>query len=68
MGTGRLGPLTNYGVGSQPNGITAGDFDGDGWLDLAVANYNSHNVSVLRGRGTGRLVWWGRMAARIRIK
>ncbi|NCS46422.1 MAG: VCBS repeat-containing protein, partial [Microcystis aeruginosa BS11-05] len=29
------------------------DFNGDGKSDLAVANYNSNNVSVLLGTGTG---------------
>jgi hypothetical protein len=30
-----------------------GDFNGDGWADLAVANDGSHNVSVLLGNGDG---------------
>jgi hypothetical protein len=30
-----------------------GDFDKDGAVDIAVANYASSNVSVLRGRGDG---------------
>ena len=30
-----------------------GDFNGDGKLDLAVANYNSATVSILLGTGTG---------------
>ncbi|WP_375443160.1 DUF4114 domain-containing protein, partial [uncultured Nostoc sp.] len=32
---------------------TVGDFNGDGKLDLAAANLNSNNVSVLLGNGTG---------------
>jgi hypothetical protein len=32
-------------VGSQPTSVSAGDFNGDGKPDLAVAN-NSNNVSI----------------------
>jgi hypothetical protein len=31
--------------------VTAGDFDGDGDLDLAIANYSSFDVSILRNNG-----------------
>ena len=30
-----------------------GDFNGDGKQDLAVANFNSNNVSILLGNGAG---------------
>ncbi len=41
--------LGNYSVaGSQPNGITAADFDGDGKIDVAVSYFNSSFVSVYR--------------------
>ncbi len=33
--------------------MTAGDFNGDGKLDLAVANYGSNTVSILLGNGDG---------------
>jgi hypothetical protein len=33
--------------------VTVGDFNGDGMLDLAVANPGSNNVSVLLGHGDG---------------
>ncbi|MCA2642153.1 FG-GAP-like repeat-containing protein, partial [Microcystis sp. M087S2] len=44
---------TNFTVGTSPISVTVGDFNGDGKSDLAVANYNSNNVSVLLGTGTG---------------
>ena len=43
----------NYAVGGSPQSVTTGDFNDDGWLDLAVANGGSNNVSILRGNGNG---------------
>src|SRR5438034_179757 len=48
-----LAPAVNYAVGSSPNSVATGDFNGDGKLDLAVANLLSNNVSVLLGNGDG---------------
>jgi hypothetical protein len=36
-----------------PDDIEATDFDEDGWLDLAVANSGSDDVSLLHGNGDG---------------
>ena len=41
------------GVGDAPSGLATGNFGGDGNLDLAVANRDSDNVSILLGNGTG---------------
>ena len=38
--------------GSDPRSIVAGDFDADGILDLAVANWTTDNVTVLIGGGS----------------
>jgi FG-GAP-like repeat len=43
----------NYAVGNHPVAIAAGDFNGDGKLDLAIANRDSKTVSVLLGNGDG---------------
>src|SRR5215813_3339195 len=48
-GDGTFQPARNLDVGRSPYSVAVGDFNGDGKLDLAVANYNSHNVSVLLG-------------------
>ena len=43
----------DYAVGSAPDSVAAGDFNGDGKLDLAVANSESNTVSLLLGNGDG---------------
>jgi len=40
-------------VGDWPYSVAIGDFNGDGKLDLAVANISSGTVSILLGDGTG---------------
>ena len=40
-------------VGNSPGSVAVGDFNGDGKQDLAVANANSGNVSILLGDGAG---------------
>jgi hypothetical protein len=65
-GDGTFGPHTEFIVGTQPVSIAAADFNGDGNLDVAVANANSceltfgidgdcepGSVSVLLGDGAG---------------
>ena len=46
---------TTYGVGSNSNtkAITSGDFNGDGFQDLAVAIVTPSLVSILLGNGSG---------------
>lgn len=46
-------PGGSYEVGSTPVDSVAADFDGDGDRDLAVANEDSENVSVLLNNGDG---------------
>jgi hypothetical protein len=51
-------PFYAFHVGAFPHSIAAGDFDRDGLLDLATANYGQSGggngtVSVLRGLGDG---------------
>ncbi|MGQ0630135.1 MAG: FG-GAP-like repeat-containing protein [Sporichthyaceae bacterium] len=40
-------------VGDTPQSVTAGDFDGDGVLDLATANTAGNSVSLVLGDGDG---------------
>ncbi len=44
----------NYGSGgSAPQSVAVGDFNADGKPDVAVANFNTHNVSVFLNQGGG---------------
>ncbi len=66
-GPGNFNPAVPYVVGtnlsgSQPSGVVIGDFNGDGKLDIASANYNSNNVSVLLGDGAGNFTLGGNFA------
>ena len=63
-GDGSFRPAMNFGAGGQPNSLpfpevsmamAVGDFNGDGTLDLAVANRGSNTVAVLLGNGDGTL-------------
>src|SRR3989441_5867008 len=46
-------PAATFGVGTHPQSVAVGDFNGDGKPDLAVANAGSDTVSVLLGNGDG---------------
>jgi hypothetical protein len=43
-------------TGLRPYGIVVGDFNGDGKVDLAIANNDSNTVTILLGDGTGNFV------------
>src|SRR3989442_3564762 len=43
----------DFAAGRSPDSVAVGDFNGDGKLDLAVANFDSSDVSVLLGNGHG---------------
>jgi len=47
-------PPTTYPAGNGARAVTVGDLDGDGWKDLAVANQDSNDVSILFNDGHGR--------------
>ena len=52
-GQGTFAPHSDYAVQTWPNSVFPADLDGDGDLDLATANFNSANVSVLLNNGSG---------------
>lgn len=48
-----LTPVLSAPVGAHPEGLTVGDFNEDGHLDVATVNSDSDDVSVLLGNGNG---------------
>jgi hypothetical protein len=53
-GAGNLAAHKDSGVGGDfPSAAAAGDFNGDGKLDVAVTNLSSHSVAILLGHGDG---------------
>ncbi len=52
-GIGNFGGQTNYPTGSSPRSVAVGDFNRDGFPDLAVVNLSGNSISVLTNTGTG---------------
>jgi len=48
-GAGAFGAVATYAAGARPYGLTSGDFDGNGALDLAAANWQGQTVHILLG-------------------
>jgi hypothetical protein len=48
-----LSPITYFGASRSGNDVKVADFDGDGFLDLAVVNTGSNDITVFRGNGAG---------------
>lgn len=46
-GDGTFAPTEFHAVGSRPYWMATGDFNGDGWIDVAVTNYFGSSFSVL---------------------
>ncbi len=57
QGNGTFGGPATYAVGTGPAGIAAADYNGDGNIDLAVANYGTfgsqNTIKVLLNLGSG---------------
>jgi hypothetical protein len=52
-GDGTFGSQLDFEVGTGPDGLAVGDFNGDGIPDLAVANLIGNTMSILLGNGNG---------------
>jgi hypothetical protein len=44
---------SDYATGSIPDSVVSADFNGDGILDLAVANFGDNTISIFVGYGDG---------------
>lgn len=52
-GKGKFPTHTEYTVGTGPDGLAVGKFNGDTFADLAVANLIGNTMSILAGNGDG---------------
>lgn len=50
QGDGTFSAATTYTTGRYPTSLAGGDFNGDGWTDLAVSDGDDDSVSVLLNR------------------
>jgi len=48
-------PGSPFPAGPNPNDLASGDFNGDGLVDLAIANHETQHITVLLGDGRGSL-------------
>jgi hypothetical protein len=52
-GDGTFAPGVNYNADVNPKSVALGDFSNNGILDIACANHNTNDVSILMGNGDG---------------
>ncbi len=65
IAAGSFAPKVDFATGASPNSVAMGDLDGDGKPDLAVANVNSNNVSVLRNTSSVGSITAGSFAPKV---
>src|SRR3989449_6122727 len=51
-----FGAKTDFGTGAHSSSVAVGDFNGDGKLDLAVANLDSSQASSRNASATGSIL------------
>ena len=52
-GTGTLSAPTSFTVGTTPFAIATGDLDGDGRIDVATADWDGNDLTILRNTTNG---------------
>jgi hypothetical protein len=63
--TGSFAARVDFIAGSSPASVAMADFDGDGKVDVAIANQGSNNVSVLRNTAVSGGLDAGSLAAKV---
>jgi len=65
--SGSFEPRVDFSTGVNPNCITIGDLDGDGKLDLVIANGSESSVSIFRNAGTSGSFTAGSFDTRVNL-
>lgn len=52
INTGSFAPAINFATGTKPKSVAIGDLNGDGKVDIVVANQKSNNVTVYKNTST----------------
>lgn len=63
--TGSFAARVDFAAGSSPSSVAMADLDGDGKVDVAIANQGSNNVSVLRNTAVSGGIDAGSLAAKV---
>jgi hypothetical protein len=63
--TGSFAAKVDFTTGAFPNAVSISDLDGDGKLDLAVANFNSSSLSIFHNTSTSGSITTGSFAAKV---
>ncbi len=65
INTSSFAARVNFAAGSSPSSVAIADLDGDGKVDVAIANQGSNNVSVLRNTAVSGGLDAGSLAAKV---
>jgi hypothetical protein len=63
LSSGAFAAAVNFSTGTNPMGLVCGDFDGDGKIDLAIANYAVNNLSIYRNISSPGSITTGSLAS-----
>jgi hypothetical protein len=65
LSSGSFATKVDFAPGFYPSGLTIGDIDGDGKLDLALTNSGSNTISVFRNTATSGTIASGSFATKV---
>ncbi len=65
LNIGSFAAKVDFTTGTSPNSVKIGDIDGDGKLDIALANYRSNTVSIYRNISTNGSITSSSFASKV---
>ena len=65
ISTASLASKVDFATGAQPYHVAIGDIDGDGKMDVAVANNGGNSVSILRNAATSGTITTGSLSTKV---